>query len=91
MKFFSLIDIGLHSDKRHLDFSVGQMSEIFFKNNHLLSWDGTLEEKKTNRGEIMNNFMPMFSQKMNLPIHYSNRILLHLNKQIKQTMLVYCH
>jgi hypothetical protein len=39
----------------------------------------------------MNNFMSMFSQKMNLPIHYSNRILLHLNKQLKQTILVYCH
>jgi hypothetical protein len=35
--------------------------------------------------------MPMFSQKMNLPIHYSNRILLDLNKQIKQNILVYCH
>jgi hypothetical protein len=46
MKFFSLIDIGLHIDKRHLDFSVGQMSEFFYKNNPLLSWDGTLEEKK---------------------------------------------
>jgi hypothetical protein len=56
------------------------------------SWDGTLEKKKeSNRCEIMNNFMPMFSQKMNLPIHYSNRILLDLNKQIKQTILVYCH
>jgi hypothetical protein len=56
------------------------------------SWDGMLEKKKeSNRCEIMNNFMPMFSQKMNLPIHYSNRILLDLNKQIKQTILVYCH
>jgi hypothetical protein len=27
--------------------------------------------------------MPMFSQKMNLPIHHSNHILLHLNKEIK--------
>ncbi len=27
MQFFSLIYIGLHIDKRHSDFSVGQMSE----------------------------------------------------------------
>jgi len=39
----------------------------------------------------MNNFMPMFSQKMNLTIHYSNCILLHMNKQTKQTILGYCH
>jgi len=41
MQFFSLIDIGLHINKRHLDFSVQQMSEKSFKNNSLLSWDGT--------------------------------------------------
>ncbi len=29
MQFFSLIDIGLHIDKRHLDFSVGQTSDFF--------------------------------------------------------------
>jgi hypothetical protein len=46
MQFFSLIEIGLHIDKRHSDFCVGQMSEISFKNNPLLSWDGTLEGKK---------------------------------------------
>ncbi len=65
MQFFSLIDIGLHIYKRHSDFSVRQMSN-FFKKNPLLSWDGTLNGKYiNNKGEIMNNFMPMFSQKMN--------------------------
>jgi hypothetical protein len=45
MQFFSLIDIGLHIDKKHSDFSVGEMSDFYKKIDPLHNWDCTLEEK----------------------------------------------
>ncbi len=91
MQFFSLIDIGLHINKRHLGFSIQQMSEFFFKNNPLLSWDGTLKGKrKTNRGEIMKFHANVFTKN-----EFTNSLfklyIITFEQTKKKTILGYCH